>query len=114
MERDLWILMQSVSPDQAAIWIAEKLDAIRDTEFRALYLEYDAAFDWLLDDPRLEALADRTARWLASRRGSRGGGVRSARDRAAARLGTTAVGSGHPRGIASRNLPGSGPYRTKG
>src|SRR6266511_3914110 len=71
MERDLWILMQSVSPDQAAIWIAEKLDAIRDTEFRALYLEYDAAFDWLPDDPRLEALADRTARWLASRRGSR-------------------------------------------
>src|SRR5262249_8490140 len=74
----------------------EKLDALRDTEFRALYLEYDAAFEWSTDDPRLEALADRTARWLASRRGSRGGGVRSARDRAAARLGTTGVSAWSP------------------
>ena len=29
-ERDLWILMQSVSPEQATIWIAEKLVAMRD------------------------------------------------------------------------------------
>jgi DNA-binding transcriptional MerR regulator len=91
MERDLWILMQSVSPQQAAIWIAEKLEAARDPEFRALYLEYDAAFEWSPDDPRLDALADRSARWLATRRGSGGGGVRSARAMAAARLSTTGV-----------------------
>jgi DNA-binding transcriptional MerR regulator len=67
MERDIWILMQSVSPKQAAIWIADKLDAIGDPEFCAIYLEYDAAFDWSPDDPRLPALADRTDRWMADR-----------------------------------------------
>ena len=65
MERDIWILLQSVSPNEAAIWIADKGDAIGDPEFRAIYLEYDAAFDWPPDDPRLPALADRTERWLA-------------------------------------------------
>jgi DNA-binding transcriptional MerR regulator len=68
MERDVWILMQSVSPEQAAAWIADKRDAIHDPEFRALYLEYDAALDWQPDDARLEALAARTQRWMAHRR----------------------------------------------
>jgi DNA-binding transcriptional MerR regulator len=88
MERDLWILMQSVSPRQAAIWIAEKLQAIRDSEFRAIYLEYDAAFGWSPDDARLGELAERSARWLASRR-ARGGGAMPTRDTAAARLSAT-------------------------
>ena len=66
-ERDGWILMQSVSPKQAAVWIADKRDALNDPEFRAIYLEYDAAFDWSPNDPRLDALVDRGARWLASR-----------------------------------------------
>ena len=44
MERDLWILPRSVSPKDAAIWIADKRDAMGDPEFRALYLKYDAAF----------------------------------------------------------------------
>jgi len=66
-ERDGWILMQSVAPQQAAIWIADKLDAIGDPEFRAIYLEYDAAFDWSPDDPRLYPLADHAQRWLANR-----------------------------------------------
>ena len=57
MERDGWILMQSVSPGDAATWLADKLDALDDPEFRAIYLEYDAAFDWSPDDPRLYALA---------------------------------------------------------
>ncbi len=69
MERDLWILMQSVSPKEAAIWIDDKRDAIGDSEFRAIYLEYDAAFDWSADDPRLYALAERSQRWLANRHG---------------------------------------------
>jgi DNA-binding transcriptional MerR regulator len=67
MERDIWILLQSVAPSQAAIWIADKRDAMGDEEFRAIYLEYDAAFDWSPDDPRLPALADRTARWMSER-----------------------------------------------
>ena len=65
MERDLWILIQSVSPRQAAVWIADKRDAMDDPEFRAIYLDYDAAFDWSPDDSRLLDVADRTQRWLA-------------------------------------------------
>ncbi|HTA07218.1 MAG TPA: MerR family transcriptional regulator [Streptosporangiaceae bacterium] len=67
MERDIWILLQSVSPAQTAIWFADKCAAMRDPEFRALYLEYDAAYDWSPDDARLEQLAERTGRWIASR-----------------------------------------------
>lgn len=68
MEREIWILMQSVSPKEAAIWIAEKLNVISDPEFCAIYLEYDAAFDWSLNDPRLYTLADRSQQWLINRR----------------------------------------------
>ena len=64
-ERNGWIILQSVSPAQASVWLAEKVDALGDPEFRAMYLDYDAAFDWSPDDPRLRALADRTRRWLA-------------------------------------------------
>ena len=69
MERDGWILMQSVSPKEAAIWMADKRQALMDPEFRAIYLETDAAFDWSPDDPRLYALADRSHRWMANRSG---------------------------------------------
>ncbi|MFI2285542.1 MerR family transcriptional regulator [Nocardia beijingensis] len=68
MERDLWILLQAVAPRQASDWAADKLDAIDDPRFRAICLEYDAAFDWSPDDPRLVDLADRTRRWIAGRR----------------------------------------------
>jgi DNA-binding transcriptional MerR regulator len=67
MERDGWILLQSVSPKEADIWVADKLDAMRDPEFRAIYTSYDAAFDWSPDDPRLHDLAERTEQWLANR-----------------------------------------------
>jgi DNA-binding transcriptional MerR regulator len=67
MERDVWILLQAVAPKEAAIWIDDKRDALADPEFRAIYLEYDAAFHWSPDDPRLDKLADRTQRWLANR-----------------------------------------------
>lgn len=72
MERDLWILLQSVEPEQAAAWAADKLDAITDGAFRAIYRDYDAAFDWSPDDPRLPELAGRTGRWLAARRSGAG------------------------------------------
>jgi len=57
--------------------IADKRKAMGDPEFRAIYLEYDAAFDWSPDDPRLNALAERAQRWIGKRRSSveRGAGV---------------------------------------
>lgn len=86
MERDMWILMQSVSPKQAAIWIKDKRDAIGDPKFCAIYLEYDAAFDWSPDDPRLYALADRTQRWLAKRHGRSKGRKKPIQDPTIAKL----------------------------
>lgn len=96
MERDIWILMQSASPKEAATWIADKHGAIGDPEFRAIYLEYDAAFDWSADDPRLYALADRTRRWIANRYGGLEGGARSGQNLAIAQLVATSVGATSP------------------
>jgi DNA-binding transcriptional MerR regulator len=59
MERDGWILLQSASPKGAAIWFADKLDAIDDPEFVAIYLEYDAAYDWSVDSSVGPAQRDR-------------------------------------------------------
>jgi DNA-binding transcriptional MerR regulator len=67
LERDLWILLQSVSPAQAAVWFADKRDSLADPEFQAIYREFDAAFGWPADDPRLPGLARRAHRWLAAR-----------------------------------------------
>lgn len=67
MEREVWVLMQSVAPDQAAVWLADKTEALADPEFREIYLGYDEAFGWSPDDPRLPALARRAAAWTASR-----------------------------------------------
>jgi DNA-binding transcriptional MerR regulator len=69
LERDLWILVQSISPKAAAILVDNKRREINDPEFRSIYLAYDAAFDWSPDDPRLRALADRAKRWIASQPG---------------------------------------------
>jgi DNA-binding transcriptional MerR regulator len=66
LERDGWILMQTASPEDAAVWIAEKRELIGDLEFRAIYLDHDVAYDWVPDDPRLPALADRTRNWFAN------------------------------------------------
>ena len=96
MERDLWILAQAVSPKEAAVWIADKRDAIGDPEFRAIYLEYDAAFDWSPDDPRLYALVDRSQRWLANRHARSEGGERSFQNPAIAQLVATSVGPWSP------------------
>ena len=96
MERDLWILMQSVSPSDAAIWIADKRDAMSDPEFRAIYLDYDAAFDWSPDDPRLPALADRTERWMANRYDGSEAAQRPVQDPSIAQLVTTSVGVSSP------------------
>ena len=69
LERDLWILVQSISPEAAANLMADKRDDINDPEFRSIYLAYDAAFNWSPDDPRLRALADRAKRWITNQPG---------------------------------------------
>ncbi|WP_431949207.1 MerR family transcriptional regulator [Nocardia lijiangensis] len=66
LERDGWILMQTASPEDAALWITEKRELLGDPEFRTLYREHDAAYDWSPNDPRLPALADRTRTWFAN------------------------------------------------
>ncbi len=95
-ERDGWILLQSASPKAAAVWFADKVAAMDDPEFVAIYLEYDAAFDWPADDPRLDGLAERAERWLVRR----GDGVTSGRQPAAdpgiAQLIATSTGSSSP------------------
>jgi DNA-binding transcriptional MerR regulator len=96
MERDGWILLQSASPKSAAIWFAEKLDAIDDPEFVAIYLEYDAAFDWSPDDPRLDALAERSERWFLRRADGLRSGTRPAADPAIVQLIATSAGSSSP------------------
>jgi DNA-binding transcriptional MerR regulator len=99
MERDMWILMQAVSPKEAAIWIEDKSDALGDPEFCALYLEYDEAFDWFPDDPRLYALADRTQRWITNRHGRFEGKGRkelSVQDPNIAQLVARSVGASSP------------------
>jgi DNA-binding transcriptional MerR regulator len=96
VERDGWILMQSVSPKDAAIWFAGKRDAFGDPEFRAIYVEYDAAFEWSPDDPRLEALADRAGRWLAAQGGGSGDGEPPYQDRTIIQLLATSIGASSP------------------
>jgi DNA-binding transcriptional MerR regulator len=94
MERDGWILIHSASPKEAAVWLADKLDAIRDPEFQAIYLEYDAAFAWSPDDPRLEMLADRGQKWLAGRDSNLKGASKPAS--AIAQLISQSVGTSSP------------------
>jgi DNA-binding transcriptional MerR regulator len=96
MERDGWILLQSASPKEASIWIADKREAIRDPEFQAIYLKYDAAFDWSPDDPRLFALASRAKRWIAKRPGQPTGEERPVVDPTLAQLVATSVGASSP------------------
>ncbi len=96
IERNGWILMQSASPEQAAVWLADKRDALGDPEFRAIYLEYDAAFDWSPEDRRLYALAVRTERWFAKRHDRRKGREGSVLDPTLAQLVATSVGMSSP------------------
>jgi DNA-binding transcriptional MerR regulator len=55
-ERDGWIVVAALSPEQIPPWAEEKLAALADPEFRRLYLAIDEALDWDPDDPRLAGL----------------------------------------------------------
>ncbi|HEY2506908.1 MAG TPA: MerR family DNA-binding transcriptional regulator [Streptosporangiaceae bacterium] len=74
VERDGWILLAALSPDVVQAWAAEKLAALRDTEFRRLYLACDEARSLDPADPRLAELAAWMARWAADRRSAGVGG----------------------------------------
>ena len=95
-ERDGWILLQSASPKAAAVWFAEKQEAIKDPEFVAIYLAYDAAFGWAADDPRLEALAGRSARWFAGQGAVQINRKQPAADPGVAQLIATSTGASSP------------------
>lgn len=38
-------------------WIKEKHDLLEDPQYRRLYVDFDRAFEWHPDDPRLDDLA---------------------------------------------------------
>jgi DNA-binding transcriptional MerR regulator len=96
LERDGWILLQSASPKAAAVWFADKVDAIADPEFVAIYLQYDEAFDWPADDPRLEALAARSERWFVKRGDRLKSAKQPAPDPGIVQLIATSTGSSSP------------------
>ena len=96
IERDGWILLWSASPKAAAIWFAEKLNAIEDPEFVAIYLDYDAAFDWSENDPRLDALAERAERWFVKQGDGLTSGRQPAADPGIAQLIATSSGASSP------------------
>jgi DNA-binding transcriptional MerR regulator len=84
LERQAWILMQAVAPQDAELLLADRRAALADPEFCAIYLLHDQAYDWLPDDPRLRQLAERTALWLIQM--ERREGELPIRDRAVAQL----------------------------
>ena len=96
MEREVWILVQSVSPPDAAILLADRRELMEDREFLAIYRTYDAAFDWSPDDPRLDRLARRTQRWMTKRQITREGGRARVQDPAIAQVVATSSGQTSP------------------
>ena len=66
IERDGWILLAALSPEVVPDWTRRKQLALKDAEFRRIYLAYDEARDWDPNDPRLSALAERTVQWTTT------------------------------------------------
>src|SRR5499427_8650807 len=46
IERDAWILLAARFPGQAREWARDKLNALADPEFQAIYRAYYEAYDW--------------------------------------------------------------------
>jgi DNA-binding transcriptional MerR regulator len=63
VERDAWIIMAALSPEQIPPWARQKLAALADPGLRRLYLVVDEAQCWDLDDPRLAKLAGDMIAW---------------------------------------------------
>jgi DNA-binding transcriptional MerR regulator len=66
IERDSWILMAARMPDQVPAMMAVKHAQIEDETLRRLYLDVGELADCTPDDPRLPALADRVAAFIAA------------------------------------------------
>jgi DNA-binding transcriptional MerR regulator len=64
IERDAWIIVAALSPEQIPRWANEKLAALADPEFRRLYLATNQAEEWDAGDPRLAKLAGDMAAWM--------------------------------------------------
>jgi DNA-binding transcriptional MerR regulator len=64
MERDNWIMLSAHSPGQVPGWIAQKRADLADPLYQRLYLAYDQALDWDVDDPRLERLVEEMEPYL--------------------------------------------------
>jgi hypothetical protein len=75
---------------------ADKRHALADPEFRAIYRDHDAAFDWSADDPRLFGLADRTQLWLANWHDRFERGTRPVQDRTLLQLVTQSAAASSP------------------
>jgi DNA-binding transcriptional MerR regulator len=58
IERDAWILLAARFPGQAREWARDKLAALADPEFQAIYCAYYEASTWDPGDPRLDEIAD--------------------------------------------------------
>jgi hypothetical protein len=86
--------MQSASPKEAAIWIADTRSAIRSSvPFTSSTTRRSTGPS---DDRRLYALAARSQRWIAKRQGRLEGGERSVVDATLAQLVATSVGASSP------------------
>jgi DNA-binding transcriptional MerR regulator len=59
LERDAWILVAAQLPEQMPVLMAMKQGQLEDPDVLAIYRDLTAAVDWEVDDPRLEAVADR-------------------------------------------------------
>jgi DNA-binding transcriptional MerR regulator len=68
IERDGWILLVALSPEQVPEWVNEKASALADPEFQRLYLACDEAFGWDPADPRLADIADAMVAWSSQHR----------------------------------------------
>jgi DNA-binding transcriptional MerR regulator len=63
LERDAWITVAALSPEQIPPWARQKLAALADPEFRRIYLAVDEAQGWDADDPRLARLVADMVAW---------------------------------------------------
>ncbi|MBL1074466.1 MerR family transcriptional regulator [Nocardia sp. 2] len=66
-ERDVWILLHAVAPEQARYWLADKCASLADPHFCELYLEHDAFYGRSPTDRQTGDLAARTREWIVAR-----------------------------------------------
>ncbi|GAB3009994.1 MerR family transcriptional regulator [Amycolatopsis acidiphila] len=62
LERDVWILLVVLYPDQISRWLARISKLLDDPDVAQLYVDIHAARDWPPDDPRLKLIARRAAK----------------------------------------------------